>query len=56
MLVTSHGKPVARILPAVESDRTAAASARAALFARLRGERIVHVGRRKRDDLYERDL
>jgi prevent-host-death family protein len=55
VLVTSHGKPVARIVPAVEGDRTAA-SARAALFDRLRGERIVRVGRWKRDDLYERDL
>ena len=54
VLVTSHGKPVAKIVPAVENERTVA-GARAALFARLRGERIVRVGRWKRDDLYERD-
>jgi prevent-host-death family protein len=32
-VVTSHGKPVARITPVIEDDR-AAAGARSALFAR----------------------
>jgi prevent-host-death family protein len=50
-LVTSHGRPVARIAP-VENDR-AATDARRHLFKRLRSERVVKVGRWKRDDLYE---
>jgi prevent-host-death family protein len=52
VIVTSHGKPVARITPAVEDER-AAERARAALFARLRAERPVSVGRWTRDELYD---
>jgi prevent-host-death family protein len=52
VIVTSHGKPVAKIAPIVEDER-AAAGARSALFARLRSERVVHVGRWTRDELYE---
>jgi prevent-host-death family protein len=52
VLVTSHGKPVARIVPAAEPDRTQV-TARAALLMRLRRERAVNVGRWNRDDLYE---
>ena len=51
VLVTSHGKPVARISPVPEDNR-AAAAARIALFARLRKQRAVNVGRWKREDLY----
>ncbi len=51
VIVTSHGRPVARISPVVEDER-AAAAARSALFARLRRERAVNVGRWTRDDLY----
>ena len=54
VLVTSHGRPVARIVP-VEDDRTMA-RARSALFARLRAERVVKVGRWMRDELYENDV
>ncbi len=50
--VTSHGKPVAGITPAVEDER-AAAGARAALFARLRAERVGSAGRWTRDELYD---
>ena len=50
--VTSHGKPVAKILPVVEDER-AAKGARAALFARLRTERVANVGHWTRDELYE---
>ncbi len=53
--MTSHGKPVARIVPVVEDDRTMA-SARTALFARLRAERVVKVGHWTRDELYENGL
>lgn len=52
VIVTSHGTPVAKITPVVEDERQAAA-ARSALFARLRKERVVNVGRWTRDDLYK---
>jgi len=52
VVVTSHGKPVAKISPVVEDDR-AAGGARTALFARLRGERVVNAGRWTRDELYD---
>ena len=52
VIVTSHGKPVARITPAVEDER-AAEGARSALVARLRTQRVVNVGRWTRDELYD---
>ncbi len=52
VVVTSHGKPVARISPVVEDNRPAEA-ARSALFARLRRERVVKGGRWTRDELYD---
>ncbi len=52
VIVTSHGKPVARIAPIVEKERTSV-GARAALFSRLRTERAVNVGRWTRDELYD---
>jgi len=52
VVVTSHGKPVARISPVVEDDR-AGEGARSALFARLRKERVVNPGRWTRDELYD---
>ncbi len=51
-VVTSHGKAVARIAPFKE-DRVTAAKARASLLSRLRAERVVKVGRWKRDELYD---
>jgi prevent-host-death family protein len=51
-VVTSHGRAVARIAP-VKDDRTAASSARASLLGRLRSERVVQIGRWKRDELYD---
>ena len=51
VVVTSHGKPVARITP-VGDDR-AAEGARAALFARLKRERAVKSGHWTRDELYD---
>jgi prevent-host-death family protein len=44
VIVTSHGKPVAKITPVVDDER-AAEGARSSLFARLRRERVVNVGR-----------
>jgi prevent-host-death family protein len=52
VVVTSHGKPVARISPVVEDNR-AAEGARSALFARLRREHVVNAGRWTRDELYD---
>ncbi len=54
MLVTSHGKPVARIVPVTEHDRTSE-GARAALLARLRTEPVMTTGRWTRDELYENE-
>jgi len=52
LVVTSHGKPVARITPVVRDDR-AAAGARSALIARLKRERVVNSRRWTRDELYD---
>ena len=52
VIVTSHGKPVAKVTPALEDER-AAKGARSALFARLRKERAVKAGHWTRDELYE---
>jgi prevent-host-death family protein len=56
-VVTSHGKPVAKIVPyedkAVE-DKTREA-ARKAMFARWAGQSLVVIGPWTRDELYERD-
>lgn len=54
VVVTSHGKAVAKLVPVGEDERTVA-GARAALFERLRTERAVKVGRWTRDQLYDDD-
>ena len=51
-VVTSHGRAVARIAP-VQEDPASAVKARSSLLSRLRSERVVKVGRWKRDELYE---
>jgi prevent-host-death family protein len=51
-VVTSHGRPVARISP-LRSNQPARSKARRALVERLHGEAVVKIGRWKRDDLYE---
>jgi prevent-host-death family protein len=51
-VVTSHGKPVAKIIP-VGRTGEATAGARAVLLARLRSEAVVDVGNWTRDELYE---
>lgn len=53
-VVTSHGKPVARLIPAGKHDDVAA-SARATLLSRLEKQPVIHAGRWRRDELYERD-
>jgi len=50
--VTSHGKPVARIVP-ISPDSDSSRGARAALLARLRAEPVVTIGAWSRDELYE---
>jgi prevent-host-death family protein len=50
-VVTAHGRPVAKIVPAGASDRTMA-SARAALLDRLRAQPVVDAGRWTREELY----
>jgi len=52
VVVTSHGKPVAKIIP-VAKDEPVAAAARSALFARLRKERVMKIGRWTRNELYD---
>jgi prevent-host-death family protein len=53
VVVTSHGRPVARIAPVEERNGRATQPARAALLARLRTQRVVDAGRWRRDELYE---
>ena len=50
--VTSHGRPVARIVP-VGGEKAVSAAARAALFARLRSSAVRKVGVWTRDELYD---
>ena len=51
-VVTSHGRAVAKIVPAV-TDTRVARGARTALLKRLRAEPAVKIGRWTRDQLYE---
>ncbi len=51
-VVTSHGKPVARIVPAGTDERVSA-SAKASLLTRLRGQKATKIGRWTRDELYD---
>jgi prevent-host-death family protein len=51
-LVTSHGKPVARISP-VEESQSIETSAREALLERLREQPVSDAARWTRDELYE---
>jgi prevent-host-death family protein len=49
-IVTSQGKPIAKIEPVGECNRLAA-QARTVLLARLRAEPVVEIGRWNRDQL-----
>jgi len=53
-VITSYGKPVAKIVPFVAQDRVRDA-AKATLLARLRTQGAINIGRWTRDELYERD-
>jgi prevent-host-death family protein len=50
-VVTSHGRPVARIAPVTENND--GQRAKNVLLKRLRSQPIVDVGRWSRDELYE---
>lgn len=54
-VVTSHGRPVARIVPATGAD-SVAQSARAALFKRLAAAKVKSIGAFNRDELYEDEV
>lgn len=49
-VVTSHGRPVAQVIPFEQPDREAA---RAALFARLARQPALDLPRWTRDELYD---
>ena len=52
-VVTSHGKPVAKIVP-FEADTDLSAHARKTLLDRLKTAPLAKAGRWKREDLYKR--
>lgn len=51
-IVTSHGKPLAKIVPVGHRDPLQVSS-RSALLARLRSQPVVKASRWTRDELYE---
>lgn len=54
-IITSHGKPVAMLVP-FNAERQVRAAARARLFKRLRTQPTTRpIGRWTRDELYEND-
>ncbi|RWM16903.1 MAG: type II toxin-antitoxin system prevent-host-death family antitoxin [Mesorhizobium sp.] len=53
-VVTSHGRPVARIVP-VEKSEGVASRSRASLLSRLKRQPVVDAEKWTRDELYEDD-
>jgi prevent-host-death family protein len=53
-IVTSHGRPVAKIVPLSNDERTGEA-AHAALLEHLRSQTAVNAGKWTREELYEDD-
>ena len=53
--VTSHGKPVARIIPA-DQDQAVTSVARELLFKRLKAQPALNVGSWSRDELYDDEV
>jgi prevent-host-death family protein len=49
-VVTSHGRPVARIQPVKQGER---AKAKAALLKRLHAQKVIDIGPWTRDELYD---
>lgn len=54
VVITNHGKPVAKIIPFVAHDPVRDA-AKQILMARLRSQPAIDIGPWTRDELYERD-
>jgi prevent-host-death family protein len=55
-VVTSHGRPVARIAPVLpKQGKVGDSRAWAALLRRLRRQPVVDIGPWTRDELYDRD-
>jgi prevent-host-death family protein len=55
-VVTSHGRPVARIAPIESKEgKVGDSPAWATLMRRLRRQRVVNIGPWTRDELYDRD-
>jgi prevent-host-death family protein len=52
-IVTTHGKPVARIIPCEPAD-AARAAARTTLLQRLQNQPVTDIGPWRREELYER--
>jgi len=52
IVVTSHGKAVARIIPMTDRDN-ATRAARAALLDRLRKQPVIDIGKWSREELYQ---
>lgn len=52
IIVTSHGKAVARIIPMTDRDN-ATHGARAALLERLRKQPVIDIGKWSREELYQ---
>ena len=53
IVITNHGKPVAKIIPFVTRDLVRAA-AKKILLARLRAQPAIDIGPWTRDELHER--
>jgi prevent-host-death family protein len=53
-IVTSHGRPVAKLVPVVE-DISRREDAKQKLLKRLRSQSALNAGKWTRDELYERD-
>jgi antitoxin (DNA-binding transcriptional repressor) of toxin-antitoxin stability system len=51
-VITSHGRPVARLVPVDAGDRTTR-RARSLLVERLRQQSVTDIGRWTRDELYD---
>ena len=53
-IVTSHGRPVARIAPILtKNSGSAAERTKAALLARLRRQPVIDIGHWTREELYD---
>ena len=54
-IVTSHGRPIAKLVPVTDEDAEAKEKAFQKLMARLRSQPVMDIGPWTREELYERD-